>query len=238
MKTLQIKAYQYEELSDEAKAVAQYVLCTTGTLRKPSKRQALAILGFSPDSEIMEEVKEATEACNAAAHMIGTLLPLAGKLHSLDGVKLASVKEETAWHRGTSHITSFLHEARKNAVAAIVEAHKLGGPIGETALFTVNWKGERESLNKGLCVDFLRAIGRKGLSKMKAPEIYGETLKAFRVAEFKALEEILPSIDEDEGEGGPIEASATDGNIVSMEAAFESAKPDSKGKNKGKGKAA
>ncbi len=208
-----------------ASPVAQSVLCT-GVLRKPSRKQALAYLGFSPETEDKAALEAAEKAMKETAAMLGALLPLAGKLATLTGLKLASVKDAEAWHKGQSAIATFMHAARKEAVERIVAQHKAGAPIHETALFTVNWRGEREALNKGLCVDFLRAIGCKGLSKLKSPEIYALTLSSFR----SGVTAVPIEADE-----APDEVPA---GVVSMADALAVAKPENKGKGKADKKAA
>lgn len=207
-----------------ASPVAQSVLCT-GVLRKPSRKQALAYLGFSPETEDKAALEAAEKAMKDTAAMLGALLPLAGKMATLTGVKLASVKDDEAWHRGQSAIASFMHAARKAAVERIVAQHKAGAPIHETCLYTINWRGEREALNKGLCVDFLRAIGHKGLSKLKSPEVYALTLSAFRAG--VAAGPIEADEEGAEAEGGPL------AGVVSMADALATATPE-KGKSKSK----
>lgn len=237
----------------ERSSVLQSLL-TAGILRKPSKAQTLACLGYDPESTDEEQVKEAKAAMSEAAAVIGSLLPLGGKLLNLTACKLASRQNAEGWHRGESALSQFLEAARTAAVKKALEAWTGGKEMYQArCLYTIGWRGEREAVNRDVAALFLKAAGFTGLSKLSQEQKNKALFKAwtvdadkrngsrkvtvdrlFGMIEFEwtpapVKEAISPS------PAGPAEADAasTDevpAGVVSMADALSSAKPAKSGK--------
>lgn len=237
----------------ERSSVLQSLL-TAGILRKPSKAQALACLGYDPESTDEEQVKEAKAAMSEAAAVIGSLLPLGGKLMNLTACKLASRQNAEGWHRGESALSQFLEAARTAAVKKALESWKDGKKLNEAAsLFTVGWRGEREAVNRDVAALFLKAAGFTGLSKLSQEQKNMVLFKAWTVGADKRHGSRKVTVDVFgmiecawtpapvkakwlSSPAGPDEADAasTDevpAGVVSMADALSSAKPAERGKD-------